>query len=59
MKIIKNKKIRFNNGFERAIKLKDIEAARMLELNDTREKNEAKNNPKQPIPVVRSDLPKE
>lgn len=46
-------------GFERAKKLHDLEVAKSLEINDLLEKNIRQRDPKQSIPVTRSDLPKE
>lgn len=46
-------------GVERAAKLKDLEVAKELEIQDNLEKNIPLRDPKESTPDARSDLPKE
>ncbi|MDI3548873.1 MAG: hypothetical protein PWR10_2525 [Halanaerobiales bacterium] len=56
---MKKQKKSIEKGVERAKKLKDLEVAKALEIQDILEKNVPKSDPEKSTPVARSDLPKE
>lgn len=49
---------RTSKGIKRARKIKDLEVARELGINDELEKNTRYQDPEQSTPDARSDLPK-